>query len=102
MAAIGGFRTAFCLLRVRRNSPLLLITFLALPSLVRAQGLHVPIIVQPAQWTNMPIAAPFGVRTNAVTFGLGIPDSAQIDCPGAQDKPQNERAPSKLKFIART
>jgi hypothetical protein len=102
MAAIDGFRSDSFWLKLRRNVLLLLITFLTLPSLVRAQGLHVPIIVQPAQWTNMPIAAPFGVRTNAVTFGLGIPDSAQIDCPGAQDKPQNERAPSKLKFIART
>src|ERR1700722_238166 len=99
MAAIGGFRTAFCFLRVRRNSPLLLITFLALPWFVQAQGLHVPIIVQPAEWTNMSTPAPTGVRTNApVTFGLGIPDSAQIDCPGTLDKPQNEQAPSKLKM----
>lgn len=99
MAAIGGFRTAFCLLRVRRNSPLLLITFLALPWFAQAQGLHVPIIVQPAEWTNMSTPAPTGVRTNApVTFGLGIPDSAQIDCPGTLDKPQNEQAPSKLKM----
>src|SRR5580700_8667747 len=99
MAAIGGFRAGLFWLKLRRNFPLLLITFLALPTLVRAQGLRVPIIVQPAEWTKMPTAAPVGVRTNApVTFGLGIPDSAQIDCPGTQDKPQNEQAPSKLKL----
>src|ERR1700683_3105114 len=72
---------------------------LLLPTLLQAQNLKVPIVVQAAEWTNMSTSAPTGVRTNApVTFGLGIPDSAQIDCPGAQDKPQNEQAPTKLKL----
>ena len=70
-----------------------------LPAPIQAQSLNVPIIVQPAEWANMTTAGPSGVRTNApVTFGLGIPDNARIDCPGKLDKPQNEQAPTKLKL----
>src|SRR6202162_5116174 len=99
MAAIGGFRAGLSALKLRRNFPLLLITFLTFSTRVRAQRRLVPIFAHPAEWAKMPTAAPVGVRTNApVTFGLGIPDSAQIDCPGMQDKPQNEQAPSKLKL----
>ena len=66
-------------------------------SIVRAQ-LSVPITVQPAEWQDMG-HTPTGTRTSApVTFGLGIPDSAQIDCPGTQDFPQNEGAPTKLEL----
>src|SRR5271156_6492240 len=69
----------------------------ALPAVVQAQNLRVPIVVQPSVWANMSTPGPSGTRTNApVTFGLGIPDSAQIDCPGTQNKPQNEQAPTKL------
>lgn len=54
-----------------------------LPFLTRAQNLNVPIVVQPAEWQNMATPAPTGTRTNApVTFGIGIPDSAAVDCPG--------------------
>jgi hypothetical protein len=74
------------------------------------------IVVQPAEWTNMPLpypsasslsaTSPSGTRTNApVTFGIGIPDSAQIDCPNAVattsgnwQLPQNEEAPTKLEL----
>jgi hypothetical protein len=37
MAAIGGFKTGLSWLKLRRNFPLLLITFLSIPTLVRAQ-----------------------------------------------------------------
>ena len=78
---------------------LLLATFLLGPSLTRAQSLNVPIVVQPAEWPGMATAAPTGTRTNApVTFGIGIPDSAGIDCPGTQDKAQNEGAPTTLEL----
>lgn len=53
------------------------------PTLVSAQDLNVPIVVQAAEWSDMATPAPTGTRTNApVTFGIGIPDSAKIDCPG--------------------
>ncbi|MGB8543554.1 MAG: choice-of-anchor D domain-containing protein [Candidatus Acidiferrales bacterium] len=72
-----------------------LLAMLALPAIAKAQ-LQVPIIVQPAEWTGMAVY-PGGTRTNApVTFGLGIPDAAGIDCPGTQDFPQHEQAPTKL------
>jgi hypothetical protein len=72
---------------------------LLLPALTLAQSLNVPIVVQPAEWTGMPVV-PTGTRTNApVSFGIGIPDSAGIDCPGTQDKPQNEGSPTKLELI---
>jgi hypothetical protein len=84
---------------VRLKFSFLLATAFFLPALIEAQSLNVPIVVQPAEWANMSTAGPSGVRTNApVTFGLGIPDSARIDCPGKLDKPQNEQASSKLKL----
>jgi len=81
-----------------------LIVFLAiillLPSLTSAQSLSIPIVVQPAEWTGMAVV-PTGTRTNApVSFGIGIPDSAGVDCPGTQDKPQNEGSPTKLELIS--
>ena len=40
-------------------------------------------------------------RANApVTFGIGIPDAAGIDCPGTQDNPQNEGAPTRLQLMS--
>ena len=72
-----------------------LAAMLALATIAKAQ-LQVPIVVQPAEWTGMAVY-PGGTRANApVSFGLGIPDSAGIDCPGTQDFPQNEQAPTKL------
>ena len=74
---------------------------LLLPFIANAQSLNLPITVQPAEWTKMATVGPTGVRTNApVTFGLGIPDSAGIDCPGTQDKPQNEGAPTRLELMS--
>ena len=76
---------------------LLAVAFAFSPVALQAQNLRVPIVVQPSVWANMSTPGPSGTRTNApVTFGLGIPDSAQIDCPGTQNKPQNEQAPAKL------
>lgn len=72
-----------------------LLAFLALPAIAKAQ-LQVPIIVQPAEWSGMAVY-PGGARANApVTFGLGIPDAAGIDCPGTQDFPLHEQAPTRL------
>src|SRR5580658_6241563 len=72
-----------------------LAAMLALATIAKAQ-LQVPIVVQPAEWTGMAVY-PGGTRANVpVSFGLGIPDSAGIDCPGTQDFPQNEQAPTKL------
>src|SRR5271166_3771837 len=60
-------------------------------------SLPAPIVVQPAEWLGMSTPAPAGTRSNApVTFGVGIPDSAGIDCPGTQNLPGNELPPSKL------
>ncbi len=81
------------------KSVILAALILLLPVLIRAQGLNVPIVVQPAEWPAMPTVGPTGTRTNApVTFGVGIPDSAGIDCPGTQDKPENEGAPTTLEL----
>jgi hypothetical protein len=78
---------------------LLLAALLSAPSFTQAQSLNVPIVVQPAEWPGMATVAPTGTRTNApVTFGIGIPDSAGIDCPGTQDKPQNEGTPTTLEL----
>jgi hypothetical protein len=45
-----------------------------------AQGVT-PIIMQPAEWSNMATSSPTGTRTNApVTFGLGIPDAWAVPC----------------------
>jgi len=68
---------------------------LALPTIAHAQ-LQVPIIVQPAEWTGQTTAVT-GTRTNApVTFGLGIPDAWQVDCPGTIATPSS--APTKLEL----
>src|SRR6202162_4797772 len=86
--------------RLTQSKGLIVATLLLLlPFITTAQSLNVPITVQPAEWTKMATVGPTGVRTNApVTFGLGIPDSAGIDCPGTQDKPQNEGAPTRLEL----
>lgn len=102
--SIGGI-TAACtrrrslVVRSRGTIPICAFVFgivLMFPGVTQTQGLNVPIIVQPAEWTGMAVS-PSGTRTNApVTFGIGIPDSAGIDCPGKQDLPQHEQAPTKL------
>ena len=94
-----GLRAIIHPLNFSRKSAILLALILVLPVLIHAQSLNVPIVVQPAEWPAMPTVGPTGTRTNApVTFGVGIPDSAGIDCPGTQDKPQNEGAPTKLEL----
>jgi len=72
---------------------LLIILLWAFP--VFAQN-TIPIIIMPAEgpWTAQTLV---GERLNApVTFGVGIPDAWNIDCPGTQLHPENEQAPTKL------
>jgi hypothetical protein len=90
------------------------LVFLGIGSHVCAQGLPVNITVQPAEWANNwspAIPSPSGTRTNApVTFGLPIPDSAQIACPNTTGNwsspatslgygfPPNQEAPTQLQL----
>jgi hypothetical protein len=68
-----------------------LLVGLLFPASTRTQRLSVPIVVQPAEWQNMATPAPTGTRTNApITFGIGIPDSAAVDCPSAPGSVESE------------
>jgi hypothetical protein len=74
----------------------MLMLALMLPATARAQSLSVPITVQAAEWSGQTTAVS-GTRTDApITFGLGLPDSAHIDCPGTIATPGS--APTKLEL----
>ena len=74
----------------------IILALLLVSTVARAQALSVPITVQAAEWSGQTTAVT-GTRANApVTFGLGLPDSTQIDCPGTIATPGS--VPTKLEL----